>query len=409
MKIGYILTTFPCRSETFAVREIDALRRMGFEIIVFAAASESFGNESEDHCDAVYRPSLFSFETACSLAHILHRHPLSVIRLLWLALRLTRSCAREALRVLGNIHTVACFTRHLNRMAVAHIHAYFLSWPGTIALATSVATGRSFSISTHARDIFVEHGDMELKVSHASFVRVCNHEGMDYLKANLSQRYHHKLRLNYHGVTDSLQGATLGLRRTHNADDDEIVAAIGRLIPKKGFDILLKAFAQVVETGQPCRLTLFGDGCERGRLSDLGTQLDLGDRVRFAGWREPEVVLNYVRRASVVVVPSIIADDGDRDGLPNVVLEAFINKTPVIGSDLAGIRDAIENRRTGLLVDPADAPALASAIKELLSDKDMQSRLACNAYELAIQRFDLTQNVAQMAEWFEDVCGREGS
>lgn len=404
MKIGYILTTFPCRSETFAEREIKELGRIGFDISVLAATSQQYRQGLGAHTDIMYRPSLFSLETLYSLVHILHKYPFFPISLLQLIIRLIRTCIRDALLVLKNFHTIASFVRFLDCRKITHIHAYFLSWPATIALAISAITGRSFSISAHARDIFVEHGDIELKVSRSTFVTVCNRQGLDYLKAKLPKECLRKLHLNYHGIMSNFRCK----REVKESGNNNMLIAIGRMIPKKGFDSLLKALAKVVKDGRSCKLILFGDGAKRQQLHILAQQLGIEDNVQLPGWVDSTVVLNYMRQASMLIVPSIVTGDGDSDGLPNVVLEAFASNTPIIASNLPGINDAIVHGETGLLVEPGDITALALEIERLLGDRQMQGHLARNAYEMSIQRFDLTKNVAQISTLFKGNCEQVG-
>lgn len=399
-KIGYILTTFPCRTETFAFKEIDGLCKSGFAVTVFGATSQRQLPMYADTIKVFYRPDLFSMEALLSISYLSVRYPLALGKLFYLVFKLLRTCSREAVSLVGNIHTIGFFARHLDSGAITHIHAYFLSWPATIGMALSTITRRSFSISAHARDIFVEHGAMELKISRANFVTVCTQQGLEYLKASLPAKYHHKIHLNYHGirVVPGLPGCD-GKSASKSKRDDTVIA-VGRLIPKKGFGNLVRAFNRVVQEKPGCRLAIVGDGPERKRLTGLTEQLNLKNHVEFLGWQDSDATLCLIRQSTVLVAPSLIADDGDRDGIPNVILEAFACGTPVIASRLEGISEAVEHRVTGLLVEPGDIVELASAIEELLEDGHLQCRLSRRGYETAIQRFDSAENTKQLSRLF---------
>ena len=402
MKVGYILTTFPCRSETFAQAEIEALRGLGFDITVFAARRSEAGRDEAD-TKTFYRPSVLSREAVFAVVYLLVRRPLALGRLILLALSLIRSCPREALSVIGNLHTIGSFAGQVDRRAISHIHAYFLSWPAAIGLALSAATRRPLSISAHARDIFVERGAAELKISHARFVAVCTRQGLEYLKSNLSARYHPRLHLCYHGTKRADGRRPLKDRYTAHFGSGQFLLAIGRMVPKKGLAILLRAFGLVVLQKPDSRLMIVGDGPDREQLQTLRDQLGLKDHVQLLQWQQPDVVLERLRCAAALVVPSIVAPDGDRDGIPNAILEAFAAGTPVIASNLEGIREAVEHGRTGLLVEAADVTQLAAAIEKLLNDRDLWNRLSQAAYEVAAARFDYLENARKIADLFAAV------
>lgn len=398
IKVGYILTTFPCRTETFAVREIDGLRKSGFAITVLSVVSQR--PVCADTIKVYYRPERFSTEALLSIGYLSVKYPWALGILIYLVFKLIRTCPREALSLIGNIHTIGFFARHLDRGAIPHIHAYFLSWPSIIGIALSAITRRSFSISAHARDIFVEHGATELKISRANFVTVCTRQGLEYLKANLPARYHHKLHLNYHGIRVASGLPDCDGKSTYEPKRDDTIIAVGRLIPKKGFARLVRAFNRVVQEKSQCRLVIIGDGPERKRLSGLAEQLNLKNHVEFLGWQDFDATLRLIRQSTALVAPSLISDDGDRDGIPNVILEAFACGTPVIASRLEGISEAVEHRINGLLVEPGDVVELASAIEELLDNRYLHRQLSRRAYETVIQRFNSVENTKQLSRLF---------
>jgi len=400
MKVGYILTTFPCRTETFAAREIEGLTKLSFIINVFAAANQGRAHPHTESMKVFYRPSLFSLEALLSIGYLCIKYPFALAKLLCLVLKVFATCRREAMSLISNIHTIGFFTKHLDEEDIFHIHAYFLSWPATIGLAISVATGRSFSISAHARDIFVEHGAIGLKVSHAKFLATCSQQGLEYLKANLPAKYHYKLRMCYHGIKISSEYSGLLGKCASKSNSNGTVIAVGRLVQKKGFEGLLRAFALVVRENPHYRLIIVGDGPGHKQLNDLIKQLTIKDQVELMGWQGHNVTLRLIKQATVLVAPSLLADDGDRDGIPNVIIEAFASGTPVIASGLEGISEVVEHCRTGLLVKPGNIAELASAIKELLNNKHLQNRLSQAAYETVIQRFDTSKNTRQLVELF---------
>ncbi|UCG49945.1 MAG: glycosyltransferase family 4 protein [Phycisphaerales bacterium] len=376
---------------------MEGLRDAGFDIRVFAATYDAGAAGGKGGGRVSYRPSLFSADGFVSLGYLLLRHPLGLCRLVGLVLRLLASCAREAVCVVGNLHTIGFFARRLDREGIGHVHAYFLSWPAVIALALCQATRRSFSISAHARDIFVEHGAVELKVSRAKFVAVCTQQGLGHLKSNLGAEHHEKLHLCYHGMHRASERAAGRGEQAWGSNQAETIVAVGRLIAKKGFEDLLRAFALVLETRPGCRLLIIGDGPEREKLGELIDELSIADSVELLGWQPPDVTSGLIGRAAVLAVPSVIAEDGDRDGIPNVILEAFAAGSPVVASALDGIKEAVEHERSGLLVQPGNTEELSSALKRLLDDGGLRQVLARGAYEVLAERFDAAANIEQLS------------
>ena len=397
MKIGVVVTTFPCRSETFFEREMEGLRALGFDIVVFSAAREDGTGSSESNMRAVYRPKRLSLKAVLSVLYLFTRHPAGLRRLFMLVWRLLKVNRGEAISLLGNLHTVGYFSRHAERAELSHIHAYFSDWPGVIGLALATITGKEFSISAHARDIFVENGDLQLKVHNAQFVRTCTFAGLRHLRNKLPARYHRRLHVVYHGMRTAYVGsnpAGFGLEHPHVAN---IVLAVGRMVEKKGFECLLRAFRKVLCEGCGGVLVFAGDGEGMEGLKGLARELMPEEKVHFLGWQRNEVILRLMQEATIVVVPSNVSADGDRDGIPNVILEAFVSGTAVVASDLVSIREAVRDRQTGLLFAAGDADSLAAAIRRLLEDPQLRMSLCHNAYEKAARCFDTSRNVRHLA------------
>jgi len=393
MKIAYIFATFPCRTETFALREIEGLSECGVDVTVLAAGGQSPPPATMQHTDVHYRPSVCSIQAILAMGYLLRRYPYGIMRLLTHTLRLVWECPSDAKILIANLHTIAYFARCLDQKNVLCIHAYFLSWPACIAMALAIATKRPFSIAAHARDIFVEQGALTLKVLHASFLTTCTRQGLSHLKANLPVGLHGKLYLHYHGIRTSQ------ISCIHSSDEqiDRHIVAIGRLVPKKGFNFLLRALALLKEELPDCRLQIAGDGPQRPELIDLIRELDLSQTAELLGWQEPGSIIPLLSTAAVLAVPSVVATDGDRDGIPNVILEAFACGIPVVASNLEGISEVVRDGETGLLVEPGNSKQLASAIRQVLTDKNIYTRLSRNALQVVQEQFDLARNTKQLA------------
>lgn len=400
-KIAYILTTYPCPSETFIQREIEQLRKQGLEISVFAAEGKARKPVPKQNAGVYYRPSLLSFCAVWSIVSISIRHPVRLAQFTVLLVRFLFICSKEAFTLSANFHTICLFAKMAKSKQIEHIHACFLSWPACIGLGVSTLTKLPLSISAHARDIFVEGGAVWLKAEKARFITCCTKNGLEYLKNNIDSTYHNKIFLNYHGIEpDRLCNSF----NHQEKDTSEFIIAVGRLVEKKGFCHLIEAFAEVVQKSPDVSLVIVGDGSQKQHLESMIERTSLTGKVYLAGQLDHNKVLKLIRQAEILIVPSVIDTDGDRDGLPNVILEAFSVGTPVIASNLPGICEAVINERTGLLVRPGDKTKLADAIERLLTDKELTALLAENARKMLADNFNIEKNCLRLAELFEKGC-----
>ncbi len=177
--------------------------------------------------------------------------------------------------------------------------------------------------------------------------------------------------------------------------------ALGRLVPKKGFSVLLMACRQLQAQGVEVRLTLAGDGPERGKIRELIHREGLADRVSLPGAVPHREVARLMAAADLLVMPSLIAPSGDRDGIPNVILEALLCAVPVVASAVSGIPEVIREGDTGWLTTPGDPEALARAVAAALSEPEEARRRAERGRDLVAREFDSRRNYARLKARFE--------
>ena len=400
MKIAYLLTTYPCPSETFIQHEITQLEKFGLEITVFAADGKAAESLPGQGLDVHYRPPFLYLSAVWAIICTVLRHPFGLIKLTALVTKLLFICPKDGLTVLFNFHTICFYAKAMQKEHIEHIHAGFLSWPACIALGVSILTKLPVSIAAHARDIFVEAGAAGLKTEKAKFVNCCTKQGLEHLKSIIDRKYHSKLMLNYHGIVLNQPYDNFN----NCGNKSEFIIAVGRLVEKKGFDCLIEAFAKVVQNCPGISLIIAGDGPLKKQLESLIGRYDLSGKVYLAGWIDHERIIKLIAQAKILVVPSIIDASGDRDGIPNVLLEAFSAGTPVIASDLAGISEAVINEKTGLLVKPADTIQLSVAIERLLKDEHLAAALAENSKRVLANTFNIENNCLKLAALFEKGC-----
>ncbi|HEY3416633.1 MAG TPA: glycosyltransferase family 4 protein, partial [Armatimonadota bacterium] len=272
---------------------------------------------------------------------------------------------------------------HFAAQQVDVVVAHFGSLPATVAVE---AVGNiPLLISLHAHDIYVNQQHLSDNLAAAHTVVTCTHANLAYLREHYPEQSG-KLHLIYHGLpADWL--ALPPPERKRSPDEPLRLLAVGRLVKKKGFSVLLDACALLRKEGIPFQARIIGDGPLRRKLEKQWWGSQLEDNVRLHDWASQEEVRAAYAWADVFCCPSVITDDGDRDGLPNVLVEAMSTGLAVVGSRLSAIPEAIEDNVTGLLTPPGDAEQLAATLARC-ADPTLRWRLGVNAARHIREHFD---------------------
>ena len=291
----------------------------------------------------------------------------------------------------------------LFREPVAHLHAHFATSPSLVAMFTHQLTGVSYSLTAHAKDIYVNRPDLiRAEIARAQAVVTCTEYNRRYLLSRFSPACDGKLRCIYHGL-DLSQFKFRG-QGGHDTGPP-LVLAVARLVEKKGLSDLIVAGDLLRRRGRRFRVDIIGNGPLRQALEARVREFALNDCVRLLGAQSHEVVHQAYQQASVFALPCIVTADGDRDGIPNVLLEAMASGVPVVATSVSGIPELIEAERDGLLVEPNSPEKLADAIDRLLTEPQLGERLARAARSKIEARFSAEDGARQLLELFR----RDGS
>jgi glycosyltransferase involved in cell wall biosynthesis len=268
-----------------------------------------------------------------------------------------------------------------------HVHAHFADRAAIVALVASRLLGLPYSLTAHANDIYVEPTLLAVKISEASFVATCT----GYNAAHLARAaaVGSDVACIYHGLDAQQYLPDAALRRGRL-----LLLAVGQLKEKKGFAYLIEACQILRADGHEFSCEIIGDGPLRDELEAQIRDSSLEETVALRGALEHHEVIAAYREAAVFVLPCVTAADGDRDGIPNVILEAMAMELPV------GIPEAVADGETGLLVPPRDAAALAAALADLMSDGDYRHRLGREGRHRVVKVFDVEANVQQLLDRF---------
>lgn len=286
----------------------------------------------------------------------------------------------------------------VEQLEIDHLHAHFATWASDVACYTSALTGIPFSFTAHAKDIFHE----EVNKQHLAWKMARAHTVVTV--SDFNRRYLNELLASFgkRGQIERLyNGIDLDLffPQIRNPEPNLIVA-VGRLVEKKGFDYLIHACHLLKQRGQSFTCIIVGDGEQRAELETCITEYGMQGDITLVGAMTQADVIALLRRATVFTLPCIVGRDGNRDGLPTVLLEAMALGVPVVSTRVTGIPEIIDDRQTGLLVEERDAEGLATALAELLQSPALRQQCSSGAQEKVTRQFNAAKNVKQLNACF---------
>lgn len=389
--VAYLVKRFPRLSETFVLNEFLEVRKAGWELRLYALLDSG---EKVVHPAALAlvpevgylsldgRPWRSAWRLLRGAAAQVVARPAALARVLWAILSVDRSIpslrhATEGLWLAGE----------LRKHGVSHLHAHFVHSPAAVAYLCRQAGGPPFSLTAHAKDLYTTPPrKLRARARAARFVITCTESNGRHLRELLGSDPGIPIHVIHHG-TD--------LERFHpdrRQPERGLIVSVGRLVPKKGFPYLLRALDLLVRAGCDVRCELYGGGERRGELEAMADALGLGDRLTFHGARPLDEIAAAYARATLFVLAPVVLADGDRDGIPNVLVEAMASGAPVVSTRISGIPELIEDGIDGMLVEPEDPEALATAMRRLLDDGELAARLAASGRRKVERDFDLVAN-----------------
>jgi glycosyltransferase involved in cell wall biosynthesis len=400
--VAFVLKGYPRLSETFIAQEIRALERRGLDIRIVSLRHPTDRATHPVHQE-IEAPVLY-------LPEYLWREPLRVWRG-WRRVRRMpayREARRLCLRDLRRDPTPNRIRRFGQALVLAaelpaeigHLHAHFLHTPASVARYAAVLRSLEWSVSAHAKDIWtIPDWEKREKLAEARWAVTCTESGRHHLAGLAPQS--DAVALCYHGLDlERFSPAPQRMRGRDGSDLAEpvVILSVGRAVEKKGYDDLLAALA-LLPSGLAWRMVHIGGG-GAAALKQEAVHLGLDGRIEWRGARrQPEVLAAYLE-ADLFVLAAKVARDGDRDGLPNVLLEAQSQRLPCVATRLPGIAELIEDGRTGLLVPPGDRPEWAAALERLIRSPALRQQLGA-AGEARVRRdFDMRAGIGFLAERF---------
>jgi glycosyltransferase involved in cell wall biosynthesis len=392
--VGYVLKRYPRFSETFVVNEILAHEREGMKIDIFA-----LGPVSEAH----FQDGISQVRAPVTRYSDKQRNPESFWQIVRQAEQQLPGLAQhlpEALR--GSVHECAqalLLAMAVRERGIQHLHAHFGTQATTVARLAALFSGVGYTFTAHAKDIYYQYEEstaLDQKMRDAASTITVSDYNLAYLRQQYGADAARAVRI-YNGMD---------LRKFPASDPAQVaqraphVLAVGRLVPKKGFEVLVDAVRLLKERGVAFHCTLVGEGDLREALAARMAEQGVQDCMTLTGAMPQPDIIRLLRQAAVMVAPCVISADGDRDGLPTVLLEAMALGTPVISTQVAGIPELVVDGETGLCIPPQDPALLAQAIESLLADAQRRSRFSHQARALIERDYDIDRNAAVQRQVF---------
>lgn len=422
--IGYIPKGFPRISETFVANEILELERLGLRIEVFSLINPA-EHGVQPSARAVRAPVHYVPEHVVRSLHrvlpahvaFAGKHPRVYWKTLGRALR--RAWQRRSMASLRRFGQAGFLVeRLLGDRNISHFHAHFCHGPTTVAMFVRWLTGATFSFTAHAKDLYTTAPEaLREKMREAEFVLTCTEANRAYLEqiggdVASVHRIYHGIDVQRFTPGDAEESAGAVARERASIDtrvqsmavEDAgvpLVMSVGRLVPKKGHDVFLRACAILRDRGVRFRGVIHGEGPQRGELEALRRELRLDELVQLPGRILQDDLVARYREAAVFALACQVLRNGDRDGLPNVLIEALAMRVPVVSTNISGVPELIEHGVHGVLVEPRAPAQMADGIERLLGDRDLGRRLASAGRQRVLAEFDTRRNTRHVLELFE--------
>jgi glycosyltransferase involved in cell wall biosynthesis len=398
-RVAFVLKGYPRLSETFIAQEIAALERRGLEILIVSLRRPTDARRHPVH-DEIRAALLY-------LPEYLYQEPLRVFRS-WIHLRrsknyrearsvwlrdLLRDPTPNRIRRFGQAMVLACELPP----DVTRLHAHFLHTPASVTRYASLLRGLAWTGSAHAKDIWTTPDwEKREKLASCDWLVTCTAVNHAHLAALAPPG---RVDLVYHGLDLSRFATEKMPPRERNGLDPAnpvIILSVGRLVEKKGTDVLLEALA-LLPAHLHWRLVHAGGGPLKDRLERRAKALGIAARVAWRGARTQVELLAEYRAADIFALASRVARDGDRDGLPNVLAEAQSQGLACVATKVSGIPELVEEGRTGVLVAPESPAELARALETLIADPARRRALGEAGRRRVTEKFGLEANVARLA------------
>jgi glycosyltransferase involved in cell wall biosynthesis len=402
--LGYILKGYPRISETFISNEILLLEKLGFTMHLFPMRQprENFCHASVKDIKARvdYLPTELLpefFQLLRPNIFLAAKKPKQFKETLRMAAQGV-SKGKE-LATLKHLLQAGYLTNNYleKEKNIVQLHGHFAHSPTSVTMFASLLSGIPFSFTAHAKDIYTSDKEkIRKKIAHAQFVVTCTRHNKEYLQA-IAGNCPTPIYCIYHGIDLNLFQQTAPNPTTHNPYK---ILTVARMTQKKGLPTIYKALAGLRQKGIHFQHTLIGDGDDREKILATISSLGLEDHCRWLGTQTHDEVLLHFKASDLFVLGCEIADNGDRDGIPNVLVESLAMGVPALSTNVSAIPEILIDGKTGMTVPPSQPEQLEKAMLQILTDQKLRKLLIDGGKALVKDNFDNSQWITKLAEIF---------
>lgn len=404
-KILYIVSVFPATSATFILNEMLMLKEKGYKIKIVSLRkpiNQIYQNGVEEfEEDIIYVPHIKQslnegLKLISSNFKYLIYNPIKYIKGLY------KASKGKSTNLIYDYIRAVYLVNYLNNSEIDHIHSQFAHGPTTIAYYLNMLTGKKFSFTCHAVDIFVQSNSktLEEKINKAEFVATISNYNVGFIENKL--------------INKNLVGKLNVVRCGINPQDykplekpkyNEVkkIFSVGRFVEKKGFKYLIDALKIISDKGINFQCNIVGDGPLFNEINEKVQQLKLTKKINLIGQADSQKIKDYLSNSDMFVLPCTKATNGDMDGIPVSLMESMAYKLPVVSTNISGIPELVIDGKNGLIVEEKNSEKLADAIEKLILNKDIRLKYGENGRKHIIDEFGLEVNIAKLSNLFNPV------
>jgi len=397
-KIAYLMSRFPHLPETFILREMIALERLGWQVSLYPLI---FQKQPVIHADAkawLERAQCLPWFSADVLRANLRRffrQPALYLSVLFQVVSENLRSLKFLARALVLFPKIVLMAERIEGEGIRHVHAHYASHPALAAWIIHRFTGITYSVTVHAHDIYVEKAMLATKLKDAAFIAAISEYNINYLVQHVGGWVRERAYVIRCGIDPALYSPA---EQNHVERNGLKIISVGSLQPYKGHIHLIDACALLHQRGVPFHCQIVGGGDLKPDLEKRIRQHELQGLVELAGPKTQEEIAHLLGQANCYVQPSVIMPSGKMEGIPVALMEAMASELPVVATDISGVPELVREGETGWLVPPESPQDIADVLTEIYHHPQEAARRARRGREWVLQEFTLAANVQKLSD-----------
>jgi glycosyltransferase involved in cell wall biosynthesis len=407
-RLAIVLKGYPRLSETFIAQEIRALELRGYELCIFSLRHPYDPASHPIHAEIKARVHYLPEYVNDDIPRLLRACFGAIWKLgFWRSLPiLLRDYRRDRTRNRLRRFAQAIIMAQEMPTSVNHYYTHFMHTPASVSYYASQINAQSWSISAHAKDIWtIPEWELREKLASSDWVVTCTRANAEYLSSLTDD--HNRVSLLYHGLDFERfdqKHEPAATRDGSDSEDPVRLISVGRAVDKKGYEILLQALAGLAPSLH-WQFDHIGGGELLEQLQRQAGELGLDKRINWLGALPQTEVLHQYREADLFVLPSKISADGDRDGLPNVLMEAQSQNLACLSTNISGIPELIVHAQSGWLVEQKNVAQMTAALEKLICEPGLRNQLAQAGFDRVRKEFSMDRGIDCLARRLDESLG----